>query len=266
MAMPAPKAVVQPKVLQWLRKSSGLTIKETARKLRTKPENLNAWEAGETEPSMPQLRNLAKTFKRPISYFYLPRPIEEPPIPHDFRRLPSDNNHEYSPALLHELRMAYRRRTFALDIAADMDIRVALFDALATVSVENNPEDVALQMRSLIGVDIREQKKWHPPRKAYNAWREKIESLGVLVFQITSVDVQQVLGFSLAYAELPVIAINRKLALNGRIFTMLHEFVHLLLGEGGICDIKNNVHRAPLEQQIEGFLQSRSRRSARSEV
>ena len=27
--------------------------------------------------------------------------------------------------------MAYHRRTFALDIAADMDIPVALFDALA---------------------------------------------------------------------------------------------------------------------------------------
>ena len=60
-------------------------------------------------------------------------------------------------------------------------------------------------------------------------------------------------GFSLAEKRLPVIGINRKLATNGRIFTMLHEFVHVLLGEGGICDIDDFSPRGPDEMRIEVF-------------
>ena len=253
MGAGVPKAVVQPQILHWLRLSSGLSIDETARKLNTKSDNLIAWEAGEAQPSMPQLRNLAKAFKRPISYFYLPKPAEEPPIPHDFRRLPDAEVRQYSPELLHEIRTAYQRRTFALDLAADMNARVARLDALGTVSVEDDPEDVALRMRALIGIETNDQKTWRDPRIAYNAWRKRIEALGVLVFQVISVDLRQMLGFSFAYAELPVIAVNRKLSPNGRIFTMLHEFVHLLLGESGVCDINDDLPRDQREQQVEIF-------------
>ena len=202
---------------------------------------------------MPQLRKLANAFKRPISYFFLPEPIEEPSIPRDFRRLPGADERQYSPALLHELRTAYRRRMFALDLASDLGASLVAFDRLGTVSVENDAETVAQQVRALIDVDINHQKTWRDSRTAYRAWRNRIESLGVLVFQVTSVDLSQMLGFSLAYVELPVIAVNRKLAPNGRTFTMLHEFAHLLLGANGVCDIEESLPRNRHEQSVEIF-------------
>ena len=202
---------------------------------------------------MAQLRKLAIAFKRPISYFFLPRPVEEPSIPHDFRRLPNTGDREYSPALLHEIRMGYRRRIFALDLAVDIGASFARFDSLGTVSIENNTEFVAQRMREIIGIEIEHQRTWRNSRAVYGAWRKKIEDLGVLVFQVISVDLSQMLGFSLAYAELPVIAVNRKLAPNGRTFTMLHEFVHLLLGASSVCDIDDSLPRNPQEQEIEVF-------------
>lgn len=253
MPVQAPKAVVEPKVLKWLRISSGLTIEETARKLNTKPERLLSWETGGARPSMPQVRKLASAFKRPISYFFLPEPVEEPSIPHDFRRLPGADERQYSPALLHELRTAYRRRRFALDLASDLGASLVAFDKLGTVSVEDDAETVAQQVRTLINVDITHQKTWRDARTAYRAWRNGIESLGVLVFQVVSVDLRQMLGFSLAYAEAPVIAVNRKLAPNGRTFTMLYEFAHLLLGASGVCDIEESLPRNRREQSVEVF-------------
>ena len=253
MGTRGPKAVVEPQVLKWLRTSSGLTIGETARRLNTKSENLIAWEAGESQPSMPQLRKLANAFKRPISYFYLPQPIDEPSIPHDFRRLPEADDRRYSPSLLHEIRTAYRRRSVALDLASDLGVSFALFDSLGTACIEEDAEAVAQRIRVLIGVETVHQKKWGDSRATYRGWREKIEELGVLVFQVIDVDVNQMLGFSFAYSELPVIAVNRKLAPNGRTFTMLHEFVHLLLGTSGICDIDDSLPHSPQEQQVEIF-------------
>lgn len=253
MGARGPKAVVEPKVLKWLRTSSGLTIEETARKLNTKSDKLTAWEAGNAQPSMPQLRKLANTFKRPISYFYLPQPIEEPSIPHDFRRLPDAEDRRYSPALLHEIRTAHRRRSLALDLASDLGASFAPFDSLGTVSVEEDAELVAQRTRILIGVEIDRQKKWSDQRTSYNGWRQSIEKLGILVFQVIGVELDQMLGFSLAYAELPAIAINRKLTPNARTFTMLHEFAHLLLGTSGVCDIDEGLPRSPQEQRIEIF-------------
>ena len=253
MAAWSPKAIVQPQVLRWLRDSSGLTIEETAGKLGTKPKNLVAWEDGQARPSMPQLRKLAKAFRRPISYFFLPAPVQEPPVPHDFRRFPGVDARPYSAALRHEIRMAHRRRALALDLVADLGVRSAALDFYGTVSLGDDREELAHRVRRRIGVEFGDQRTWREPRKAFGMWRRKIESLGVLVFQTATVDLQEMLGFSLAYPELPVIAVNRKNSVNGRTFTMLHEFAHLLLGESGVCDIDEQYPRNSKEQEVEVF-------------
>ena len=248
-----PKAMVQPEVLHWLRTASGLTIEEAAHKLQTKPKNLIAWEEGDDRPSMPQLRKLAKAFKRPISYFFLPEPVEEPSIPHDFRRLPSADDRRYSPALLYEIRTTYRRRSLALDLAKETGREIPAFESLGTVSLDDDPEGVGQRLRNVVNLTFDEQSRWRTARDAYNGWRQHIEALGVLVFQITTVERSQMLGFSLAYRELPVIGVNRKNKPNGRTFTMLHEFAHLMLGKSGVCDIDESLPRAPHEQQVEIF-------------
>ena len=51
----------------------------------------------------------------------------------------------------------------------------------------------------------------------------------------------------------PVIGINKKLAPNGRTFTMLHEFTHLLLGRSGICDIDDYSQRTQADMEVEVF-------------
>lgn len=50
--------------------------------------------------------------------------MKEPDIPHDFRRLPAEGAQTYSPALRHEIRLAYRRRTLALDLAGELEVKL----------------------------------------------------------------------------------------------------------------------------------------------
>ena len=89
------------------------------------------------------------------------------------------------------------------------------------------------------------QRIWRDPRVSYNAWRAALESAGILVFQVTGVAPAEMLGFSLSDRPLPVIGVNRKLHLNRRTFTLLHEFVHVFLERSGICDIEESVLRLP---------------------
>jgi transcriptional regulator with XRE-family HTH domain len=83
-------ALVEPEVLRWARESIGLTPLAAARKIGLSDETLvDQWEAGSAAPSIPQLREAARVYKRPLAVFFLSRPPDGSfDVMHDFRRLP----------------------------------------------------------------------------------------------------------------------------------------------------------------------------------
>ncbi|MBE9580364.1 MAG: ImmA/IrrE family metallo-endopeptidase [Proteobacteria bacterium] len=121
------------------------------------------------------------------------------------------------------------------------------------ISITDDPEKVGSQIRDILKVDSEKQKKATGTYGAFNLWRAAIESVGVLVFQSTGVDVAEMRGFSINEFSLPVIALNSKDTPNGRIFTLLHEFAHIMLKEGGICDLNVDYDLPPEKQRIENF-------------
>ena len=60
-------------------------------------------------------------------------------------------------------------------------------------------------------------------------------------------------GFSIIESPFPVIVVNIKDSPIARIFTMLHEFAHAMLGLSGLCDVDERFDRTPEDQQIEVF-------------
>jgi Zn-dependent peptidase ImmA (M78 family)/transcriptional regulator with XRE-family HTH domain len=246
------EAEVEPAILTWARSTAGLSIEEAAHSLQTNPERVVEWEGGERHPSMAQLRKMAAAYKRLLSDFFLPEPPEEAPIPHDFRRLPGEVAHRYSRALRYQLRLARQRRELALNLAAELDAELPPLPS-AHLELNADPERTGAELRALLNVTLDAQRTWRTPRASYNAWRAAVERAGVLVFQVTGVRPAEMLGFSLSDRPLPVIAVNRKLHLNSRTFTLLHELVHVLLERSGICDIDESVQRPPEEQRPEIF-------------
>ena len=55
-------------------------------------------------------------------------------------------------------------------------------------------------------------------------------------FQAEGIDVDEMRGFALSDHPLPVIVVNKKDSVRGRIFSMLHELAHILLGDSSISD------------------------------
>lgn len=244
-------ALVEPTILVWARETAGYSIDDVATKLKKKPETIEDWESGKQRPYMGQLRRLSEIYKRSISDFYLPVPPQEPPIPHDFRRAPGQVALIYSPALRRQLRLAHERRDLALSLYAEVDQLVPM--QKERISLDMDPEAIGGRIRKLLDIDFDEQRRWGEGRSAYNAWRRRIEGFGVFVLQFVGVSPDEAWGFTIVEETLPVIGINRKLRPNGRTFTMLHEFTHVLLGEGSICDIDDFSPRDETEWQVERF-------------
>ncbi len=213
-----------------------MTIEFAAEKAHVKREQLSSWELGSERPSLPQLRKLAKLYRRPLATFYLEAPPTRFEAMHDFRRLSSKEPPiEGSPKLALEIRRAFDRRDWALELMENFDERPPEFKA--TASIEEAVEAVATRLRIAIGVTTEQQTAWTNDHEAFRQWRSLFEKAGILVLQATGIQLNEARGFSISDSPLPVIVVNIKDAPRGRIFTLLHEATHIMLKEGGVCDM-----------------------------
>ena len=246
------KATINPKVLTWARESAGFDLAAAAAKVDVDEEKLVAWEAGDDQPSIPQLRKLAEAYKRPLAVLYLP----EPPTTafqamHDFRRLPELGLRRFSPELTLEIRLAQQRRELALELFQDADEMPPAFTLETTLGTD--PEKAALAIREALGVDYKLQSHWRDPRVAFLAWRSRIEGLGVLIFQASRIESDEASGFASWADVLPFMVINRKDAYARRTFSMFHELAHLMLRQSGVSDLDLEGPRAADDEKIEVF-------------
>lgn len=251
--MPKLKANITPKVLEWARLSAGYSPDEAAAKVskNTTAEAILAWEKGDDQPSVSQMRRLAEAYKRPLSLFYLPNPPKDFQPMHDFRRMPGEVANHYSPLLRREMRWAGQRRELALELYQDIEQEPPRF-SVGRASLSDGVEQLGSSIREGLSVTYLQQTWAANRRNSFMYWRRKIDEAGVLIFQAERVPTDEMLGFSVAASILPVIVVNRKNR-RGRVFTLLHEFVHLMLRGSAICDIDEDYDRPAAEQRTEIF-------------
>ncbi len=245
------EAIIKPELLLWARTSRGLDVELAAKKATVKPEKLLSWESGDARPTVKQLRKLGTVYKRPLAVFYLDEPPKDFDALRDFRRLPGEVAGHESPELRYAIRNAHVRREIAIELYEELNERPPGFTEKA--STASSPEKLGERIRKILGMEIEKQAAWRTDYEALNGWRAAIENVGVLVFQASDVDLGEMRGFSIGDHPLPAIIVNVKDSPYGRVFTMLHEFVHLLLRRAGICDIDERDRRPPEEQKIEVY-------------
>jgi Zn-dependent peptidase ImmA (M78 family) len=119
-------------------------------------------------------------------------------------------------------------------LLSDLGRDVPEFALRATL--DEDAEVVATRARSWLGVSDEEQERWTGDYAPLSAWITSFEARGVFVFQTGDIALEEMRGFSRAERRLPVIALNAKDAPRGRIFTLMHELTHLMLGQNGVCD------------------------------
>lgn len=245
------KALIEPGLLHWARKNAGLSVGDAAKKARTSPEQIVVWEEGVDVPTIVQLRHLARAYRRPLALFYLAEPPKDFTALRDYRRLPGEQAPDQSATLRFEVRRAHERREWALELFQILGEEPP--SSALSVRRDADPEGVAQQIRSALGIEHKDQREWSDAdgSTAYRQWRGAIEQIGVLVFQTSGVSEREMRGFSLSEMPLPVVGVNSNDSYRGRVFTMLHELTHTALRQGGLCDL----HQGPTSQddQIERF-------------
>lgn len=223
--------MVNPALLDWARAQSGFAPEAVAKRLNVKAEKLLAWEQGDARPTVWQAKALAKLYHRPFSLLFLPQPPALLPPAAEYRRLPGVRPGEESPELRLALRIMSQRRELSLELGEELGVTAPAFKLSAHIAA--GPDAVGLQLREWLGVTHEEQLGWTDNWQALRRWCEAVESTGALVFQFPKVALEQARGLSLLVFPLPVVGINSKETAPGaRVFTLLHELVHIALANG----------------------------------
>lgn len=251
------KAQVKPVLLSWARDRAKVSAVDAAKAANVAVERLTAWEDPDNSdcPTLGQLRCLAEKYRFPLAVFFLPEPPRDFAPLRDFRRIPDVPQRDLSPNLAYHIRSANDRRELALELSEDLREPAPTIPIRA--SVDDNAEEIGARIREFLGVDESSQRQ--SARQAFDFWRRRLEEHGVLVFVISgphySVGLKEMRGFAIAKAKLPVIVVNGKdYSAGGKAFTLLHEFVHVLLGESAISNgASDDPGLTPEEQRVERF-------------
>lgn len=228
-------APVTPSVLAWARRSAGASIEDAAKRASVTPERLASWETGEAEPTVAKLRSLADFYLQPLAVFFLSEPPTSLKPVRDFRKLPSGVDGAWDRGMHKVYRRALMQQATASELMEqEGELRPARLPALR---VTDEAEAAGETARAALGVSLTDQWAWRRAEDALAGWTEAVESLGVLVLRTSDVPLDSMRGFSVSQGNIPVIVINAQDARYGQIFTLAHEFAHLVLREGGLCGL-----------------------------
>ena len=224
---------VNPAVLLSARKDhAGLSLDAAAEKLGISVSHLAELEAGTRRPSYTLLLKMATHYGISLNYLVLPNPI---PFrkPDDYRTIA--NRHAlFTHATRIAIRTAYALQDNIDELVTDSE-RTYIEQRLPVVTLTEEIEELATRERDRLGIQVEDQLLWKTPFEAFRQWRIHLEREGILVY-LFNMSIGDCRGFSIL-APIPAVIVNdREPTYLARIFTLLHEYGHILLRKPGISD------------------------------
>lgn len=229
---------VAPSLLRWAVARAGWDAETTARRA----PKFDDWIEGRKRPTFKQIEKFANDTHAPLGLLFLKEPpVETVPIP-DMRTLGNERLSQPSADLLDTIYLCQEHQDWYRDYAIEQGAEKLSF--VGSSSAADDPEIVAGFIRKAL--------RFEPSTRAeFPTWEEslrqliiRIEELGVLVkvSGIVGSNTQRKLktdefrGFVLADEIAPLIFVNGADTKAGQIFTLIHEFAHLYLGESALSD------------------------------
>ncbi|MBI2764456.1 MAG: ImmA/IrrE family metallo-endopeptidase [Chloroflexi bacterium] len=249
--MAAPLLDVSPSALAEARQQVSLSVADAVlllnRELKADeaPEisdaDVEAWEAGRRQPNLVEAEALARVLLMPfVSLFGDHAPA---PAIHDFRLGPEGRARGLSYAThqrLAEFVRLYRfarRLTSTLEAAEGLDLP---HSTLAELNSNSAIESVAARMRAAIDLTDETQTGWESEVRGFEWSSDALQKAGIFVFAM-AMDTGECRGASRwERGGPPAILVNSSDAPAAQLFSLYHEYAHLVLSTRGtattVCD------------------------------
>lgn len=253
---PANVAYINPAILDWARKRSGLSYPQLLDLLKTSPEEYAAWESGTTRPPFEKAQKIARALSIPFGYLFLSNPPDITiPIP-DMRTL--EDRQPLSLNFLEVVNDAMVKQDWYRDYL--QEAKEAKPEFIGSFTVNDSPNKVAADIRRVLRMDTalrRSAKDWGDYLARLTT---RSEEAGILVMRsgvvgnttrrkLSSHEFQ---GFALTDPFAPIVFVNSDDFKAAQVFTLIHELAHIWIGKSAISHIDPSMPKQP-ESPIELF-------------
>jgi len=245
-------------ILKWARNEAGLSLNEAAQRAgirALKPrkdvpgqepgQRLEQWEKGIGTPSFRQLTGIAKAYRRPVLTFFLPAPPKSDTSITDYRTL---GDHSADLAQSPEFAALVRRVEALQERVHEMVVEAggAPVELVGSGTTNEPIKEAATSIREFIRFPLRQQQKINNGDRLLAELRKQIESVGVFVLMEgdlgsyhSKIPPTVFRGIAISDKYAPFIVVNPNDSHAARVFTLVHELVHIWLGDTGVSNLNH---------------------------
>lgn len=218
-------------ILDWV-------VKQTASDIvlpKTLPM-IQEWQKGIKTPTYNQIRAVSRDTRIPLGYFFLKTPPEGKITLLEYRTVKNQEFEQPSRDLVDTIEDMERIIEWAKDNlkaeGADINPVVGKLKKITDVSA------IAMYIRNVLGLEDNWYEKSQNAGESFRKLRSAISATGTVVMMNGIVrgnthrplDLDEFRAFTIIDDYAPLIFINANDSINGRLFSLLHEFVHICLG------------------------------------
>lgn len=202
--------------------------------------SIQKWSSGDSKPTFNQLEQVSKALGIPFGYFFLQTPPNEDLSIVEYRTIDSIALTKPSRNLidtLHDMEQIQDwMHNYLLSIESDK------LQFVGAINNKTDSMDIAKYIRQLLGIQIDWFKSTKTADESFSILRNAMSNAGVIVMMSGIVEnnthrplqIDEFRAFALVNEYAPLIFINSNDSVNGKLFSLLHEFVHICLGENSL--------------------------------
>jgi Zn-dependent peptidase ImmA (M78 family)/transcriptional regulator with XRE-family HTH domain len=202
--------------------------------------SIEKWRSGDSQPTFNQLETLSKALGIPLGYFFLQTPPNEDLSIVEYRTIDSIAMEKPSRNLIDTLHDMEQIQDWMHNylISSDSD-KLKFVGALKNLT---NSIEIAKSIRHFLGIQIDWFKSAKTANDSFAILRNAMSNAGVIVMMNGIVEnnthrplqIDEFRAFALVNEYAPLIFINSNDSINGKVFSLIHEFVHICIGENSL--------------------------------
>ena len=198
---------------------------------------IKEWISGEKEPTFSQIEKVSKKINIPFGYFFLEKPPLEKCKIVDFRTVDSISIHNPSRDLIDTVDLMSGIQEWMAEY--NKENGASGYKFVGSIKTTDSVIPAAKTIREDLNLSLNWFEDFRNAREAFNSLRNTIADIGVIVMMNgivgnnthRTLNVSEFRAFALTDPYAPLIFINSRDADNGKLFSLLHELVHVWIGK-----------------------------------
>ncbi|MBQ7584721.1 MAG: ImmA/IrrE family metallo-endopeptidase [Desulfovibrionaceae bacterium] len=231
LIMPGISVHVHSSILHWAMQKAK---KENASK--SVLEMIATWISGKKTPTFDQIKDVSNKINIPFGYFFLEQPPVEKCKIVEFRTIDSIYLQDPSRNLIDTVDCMLNIQEWMADYNINNDLSEYSF--VVSIEISDSILLTANRIREKLELSIDWFDQYNTAEQAYRYLRNSITNLGILVMMNDIVgnnthrtlNVEEFRAFTLVNTYAPLIFINSRDTNNGKLFSLLHELIHIWIG------------------------------------